>query len=166
MPTDLIVCGRCDAFVEARVLSEVDVPETEQEIAHNYAFLQCPRCHHPVVAQRAALEADDGRWIWGNPQRVWPSPEAHLSHYLPPLVRKSLAEAFDCFKVGAFNACAVMCGRALEAIGAEKGAKGSLGVVLKTLRDEGVIDGRRACAFFCVSGLSGVVGDAVSEVDA
>jgi hypothetical protein len=54
-----------------------------------------------------------------------------------------MEEANKCFKAGAYSACAVMCGRALEGICRHYKTKSEyLAGGLKELLDQGVIDGR------------------------
>jgi tRNA-dihydrouridine synthase len=77
------------------------------------------------------------------PVRVWPSPDSHFSWRIPVIARGSLEEAAKCFKVGAYSACAVMCGRALEGICRHyKTRSTNLAGSLKELLDQGIIDGR------------------------
>jgi hypothetical protein len=48
-----------------------------------------------------------------------------------------------CFNAKAYSACAVMCGRALEALCKENGAKNwQLAKGIKELKEKGIIDGR------------------------
>ena len=73
---------------------------------------------------------------------MWPEPEKHLDHSIPHAVHSSLREAEACFRVKSFGACAVMCGRAIEAICVAHTSKKTLHEGLQALRDSGVIDGR------------------------
>ena len=79
---------------------------------------------------------------WGTTCRVWPDPENYLSLDIPLEVRESLEEARKCLNASAFSACAVMCGRAVEAICVIHTKESTLYKGLKALKDKGIVDGR------------------------
>ena len=82
-------------------------------------------------------------WEWSDLTRYWPEPVEPLDYSIPARTRKSLEEARKCFRAQAFSACAVMCGRAIEATCAEYKTKSkTLAAGLKELRDRKVIDQR------------------------
>jgi len=130
------------AMVEARMLAQVDAKDASSDQIQNYGFLSCSRCGAPVVTERMAV-VTSGEAAWSEPRRVWPEPEGQLSMELPAGVRQSLIEAMRCFRAEAYTACAVMCGKAIEAIGyTHSTRRRTLGPVLKELLERGVIDNR------------------------
>ena len=83
---------------------------------------------------------ENGEDLWGYPYRLWPEPQKHYWN-LPPRVRGSLEEADLCLNAKAYDACAVMCGRAVEAICSHYEVKAkTLQKGLKELLEKGVID--------------------------
>ena len=99
-------------------------------------LLECPQCNHMLFAGSYVDQE-------GAPSRLWPDPEKFVSWSIPEIVRPSLEEANICFKAGAYNACAVMCGRSLEGVCRHFGTlKKYLGGGLRELLDRQIIDGR------------------------
>jgi len=73
---------------------------------------------------------------------VWPEPDEQLPGEVPRLIRVSIDDARKCFRAKVYAACAVMCGRALEAMCKEKTGQLILANGLKKLRTDNVIDDR------------------------
>ena len=82
------------------------------------------------------------RGLGGYPTRVWPEPDEQLPGEVPRLIRVSIDDARKCFRAKVYAACAVMCGRALEAMCKEKTGQLILANGLKKLRTDNVIDDR------------------------
>ncbi len=137
----IVECSYCQARVDAKVIAQhIDPPDDEVGLIYRVTLLSCPTCHNSLVAGQYKDPDDQD---WNLPTRIWPSPEEHLSLYIPSVVRSSMEEARKCFKAGAYSACAVMCGRALEGICRHYKTKSEyLSGGLKDLLDQGVIDGR------------------------
>lgn len=78
---------------------------------------------------------------WSEPVRVYPEPHEHLHQNIPFRIQKVLQEAQMCYKSKTYSACAVMCGKALETICADKGTPGKmLQKGLEELKSNGIID--------------------------
>ena len=141
----IVECSYCKARVDAKVVAQhVDPPEEESGLRYTISLLSCPTCHNSLVVCQAEnqYKEHDGS-EWDDPTRVWPSPDKYFSWHIPTIVRSSLEEANKCFKAGAYSACAVMCGRALEGICKHYKTKSAyLADGLKELHQQGVIDGR------------------------
>ena len=134
----IIECHRCEAMVDGKVVGKHTCHDEEDPADYKCYLLECPRCHTTLVG--GEYEFDSGPLT-----RHWPSPQKYLSHKIPEIVRNSLDEAYSCFKVGAFSACTVMAGRALEGLVRHFGGnKSYLGPGIKELHDRGVIDARLA----------------------
>lgn len=145
----LIECSYCEAKVDGKVIANhIDPEDPEYGYIYRTFLLECPNCRNSIVGGQVGNVnyAEDGeRHEWGRVSRLWPNPEESLSHHIPEIVRASLEEADLCFKAKAYAACAVMCGRALEAICRHHLTKSQyLAGGLKELRERGIIDGRLA----------------------
>lgn len=139
----LIECPTCDARVDAKLLAERRYGGDEDEEPRRTVFLECPACHECMTASQTLLQVDFDRSEYSSPSRLWPKPANNLHYSIPELTSKSLTEANKCFGARAYAACAVMCGRAIEAICAEHKTKSkNLGAGLTELRDKKIIDQR------------------------
>jgi hypothetical protein len=139
----IIECPYCDAKVDGKLLAKRDYQRTEESEPSRTSFLECPVCHTCIVAEQELIQTDENEWDYTDATRRWPEPSASLDICIPRLTRQSLGEARRCLKAKAYAACAVMCGRAIEAICAEHKTKSkNLGSGLKELLDKKVIDHR------------------------
>jgi len=139
----LIECPDCDSKVSAKILAEKDYPPTDDYDPFTIYFLECPVCGRTMVGHSEPVQVGPNDWDASPADRLWPEPRRFLDWSIPPAVRKSIEEAQKCFKAQAYAACAVMCGRSLEALCKQHGAKSwQLARSLKELKDKGVIDGR------------------------
>lgn len=139
----LINCSKCKARVDAKVESYLHGYD-ENEPPYKVSLLQCPSCHSPLIGvQENYGSSDFGDEIWSEAGRVWPSPETYLSHSIPSTIRSSLEEAEKCLRTGAYTACVIMTGRALEAMCKHFATKSQyLAGGLKELLEREIIDKR------------------------
>ena len=85
----------------------------------------------------------DGDLDWTDAVRIWPKPKRMIPWTIPDVVRSPAEEADRCFNAGAYSACAVMCGRALEGICMHYEAESkTLDQGLQELRNKDIIDKR------------------------
>ena len=141
----IIECPHCESRVDAKIIAEKKYRGDEFCDAGAYYFMECPSCGAVLLSQAEVEQVGDNTWDLGKPTRIWPpsNHDLHLDWSIPALVRKSLEEGQKCFKAKAYAACAVMCGRAIEAICSDQKTKAkNLAGGLKELKDKGVIDGR------------------------
>jgi len=141
----IIECSYCKARVDANVVAQHDDPADEDiGLRYKVSLVVCPTCQNSLVAGQSENQCEfPGEDEWNSPLRIWPSPDKHFSLQIPSIVRSSMEEANKCFKAGAYSACAVMCGRALEAICKHHKTKGKfLAAGLGELHEREVIDGR------------------------
>jgi hypothetical protein len=142
-----IECDRC-GLVDARVIGAHSIYNDEVAEPQETILANCPNCDQPLLAQQWYFEEywhpEQGTvGSWTPPKRAWPNPDPSIPWELPEVVRTSLVEAQKCLHANAHLACAVMCGRALEAMGQDLNANESmLAKGLKELRDSGKIDER------------------------
>ena len=139
----LIECPDCDSKVSAIVLAEKDYPPTADYDPFTIYFLECPICHRTMIGHSEPIQVGPNDWEASQPDRLWPKSKRLLNWSIPRAVRKSIEEAQKCFTAQAYAACAVMCGRSLEALCKQHGVKNwQLAQSLKELKDKGIIDGR------------------------
>lgn len=139
----IIDCPKCDSKVDAQLLAEQEQGNGEYDEPSKTVFLTCPICHGCMVGTQDMVQVDHDEWDWSAPTRLWPQPATVFAFDIPQLTRKSLEEAKKCLAAHAYSACAVMCGRAIEAICSEHKTKSkNLVGGLKELRDMAVIDQR------------------------
>ncbi len=141
----LIECPHCRSRVDAkeyghhsdsRVIDDTYTPPSRVVVC------ECPSCKSTLVGKQNEYEHPEYGSYWSDAERLWPAPTKMIAISVPDIVKVSLEEADRCFHVGAFSACAVMCGRALEGICVHFNIKKSLAKGLKELLDTEIIDKR------------------------
>jgi hypothetical protein len=141
----IIECSRCESKVDAKEIARREYGPTEDYDPFAVFFLECPVCGGVLIGQSDIVRVDHDVWDYEKPKRVWPSGQdaEHLDWSIPTLVRRSLEEALRCYNARAYAACAVMSGRAIEAVCSyHKTRAKNLAGGLKELKAKGVIDGR------------------------
>jgi hypothetical protein len=140
----LIECPHCDARVYGKLIAERAYAPTYESggytDAYKYVFLECPSCHESLLGLCNQDEQYDEYTRWESPIRLWPCPEELYDPNIPHFVRTSLDDARKCFHAKVYTACAVMCGRALEAICKEKTGETILAKGLQELKSTNQID--------------------------
>ncbi len=136
----IIECPDCESKVDAKILAEHVIPPTDYYDSYKYLFLVCPLCNSAIVAGSDLVQIDFNEYDWATPERRWPNPNRQFEFNVPTLVTQSLIEAEKCYKVKAYSACAVMCGRTIEAICVEESGEKSLFKGLQELKKKKIID--------------------------
>jgi len=137
----IIECHYCESKVDGKILGENKSCETDDSPSFKVSLLECPVCKNVILAGQELYQTGPNEYEWSDATRLWPEPERHLNWILPDLVRSSLEEAEKCYKTKAYNACAVMCGKALESICSEYKTKNKVLVGgLRELLDKQIID--------------------------
>lgn len=139
----IIYCKFCESKVDANEQGSYDYSDDDLECPVKVTLCSCPVCQYPIIiSQELDYDPDERSTSWTNPIVIWPSTK-DISYYIPDIVRGSLEEARKCLDAKAYSACAVMCGRALEAIGVDHKVKSRfIAGGLKELLDKKVIDNR------------------------
>ncbi len=133
----------CESQVDAKVLAQHEENDPEDGFRYKVSLVECPVCKNSLVGLQEFFQVGPEKWEWDKAARVWPSPKQHLDFRIPDGVRAALEEANICFKSKAYNACVVMCGKALEYICLEYKTKEKvLHGGLKELLEKGIIDQR------------------------
>ncbi len=142
----LIECPYCRSRVDAKAEGECVLPRDPDDhdpYDTKVAVGKCSSCANVLVGLQEEHEHPDYGLYWSDAERVWPQPKRPISRSVPDIVKSSLEEADRCFSAGAFTACAVMCGRAIEGICVHHKTKAkTLNNGLKELLDNEIIDKR------------------------
>ena len=135
----VVDCPYCKSRVDCEVIGENESYDPQEDPApFRAALLKCPGCENSLLAGQECYHGE-----WTSAWRMWPRPKRLLGWSIPNIVNVSLEEADRCYNAGAYTACAVMCGRALEGVCVNYKTKNSnLAAGLKDLRDNEVIDKR------------------------
>src|SRR5437667_7681728 len=112
----LIECPDCESKVSAKVIATREYGPSDAGDPYKVLFLECPACHRTMIGAADLMQISEEDWAYDEPARLWPETKDRLDVSIPALVQKSIREARACYRAKAFSACAVMCGRALEAI--------------------------------------------------
>lgn len=143
-----IECPVCETKVKAIVLESRDYgpynyPNGYYEEPIEISFLECPFCKQVMLGFAQMVQTSEEDWDFSIPKLIWPVNTKTLDAIIPPTVRSSIEEARKCLKARAYSACAVMSGRALEALCKEQNVnKRNLAEGLRELKTKGIIDGR------------------------
>jgi len=138
----IIECNYCESKVDAKVIGSHEDIEPEYGELSRISLVECPVCHLSLLGSQVCNEYEDSKIEWDDATRIWPKPDNYLHWSIPDEVRNSLEEAQICFKAKAYSACAVMCGRAIEALCIQHTKEKTLYRGLKSLKEKGIIDAR------------------------
>jgi len=136
-------CPHCEAKVDCNEKGEVQIDNEFTDVPTRYVLLECKVCSRALLGFTELIQTEEDCWEWGSALRVWPAMEDYIDWSIPEIARDSLIQAQVCFKAKAYDACAVMCGRAIEGLCKHHDSSNkSLQTGLKKLKDDGVIDER------------------------
>jgi hypothetical protein len=141
----IIDCPTCKSRVDAEVHGELkSFDPREDPFPYKVALLKCPCCGGTLVGLSEEIyDHPDNEPYWEDALRIWPEPKRIVPYFVPDIVKTSLEEADRCFNAGAYSACVVMCGRALEGICVHFNTKSkTLHSALNELREAEIIDNR------------------------
>ncbi len=140
----IVECNNCESKVDAEVLGSNDDCDPVTCEQYRISLTKCPVCKATLVAGQSYCQTGYATWEWTDARRLWPEPHDYLSWSIPAEVKTSLEEARKCYNAKAFSACAVTCGRAIEAICVLHAKEDNLHRGLKALKERGIIDARLA----------------------
>jgi hypothetical protein len=149
-----VYCPRCNILVEAKVVargfggyrSDAVTPLDEVDADYygdHYSVALCLRCNCPFLV-RVALYGVPGEFETVTDEAVlYPVPAGPKLEGLPASIARSVAQAHRSYSTASYDACAVMCRRALEALCRTLSANGrDLAQRLADLRTNAHIDAR------------------------
>jgi hypothetical protein len=139
----LIDCPYCQARVAAIELEHHEwyVSGESQGPLRN-VLVKCPVCEMSLLGRQELYQTGANEQEWSNLTRLWPDGEDYIHGAIPHDVKMSLHEATLCFRAKAYSACAVMCGKAIEAMSIAHTSERTLHKGLTEMRDSGLIDSR------------------------
>lgn len=137
----IIECYDCASSVDGKEIAYRDL-RAKGEPPTRYSFVECPVCKNVMVGVSDLVQVSHEDWDWDDCVRVWPEPTKGFDPSIPDLVRRSLENAKRCFQAKVYDACVVMCGKAIEAICVAQADERQLGKGLRKLLENGVIDKR------------------------
>lgn len=149
-----VFCPTCNLLVEAKVIARgfgeyrsgavnpLDEVDTEYHGDH-YSVALCRRCNGPFLV-REALFGVPGEFETVTDEAVlYPVAPGPKLDGLPDSIARSIEQAHRSYSASSYDACAVMCRRALEALCKTVSANGrDLARRLADLKESGRIDAR------------------------
>jgi hypothetical protein len=151
-----VFCPHCNIQAEARVIANghggfrsdgadrFDEIDTEYH-GDTYYVALCRRCQAPFLIRQSLYGVPGEFETITSEDVLFPLSSRLPVEGLPPAVSRALEQAVRSFASSSFDACALMCRRAIEALCKELGAgSGSLQAKLDALSKQGAIDVRLA----------------------
>lgn len=147
-----LFCPDCNVLVEARVIAHasggfrgdainpLDEVDTEYHGEH-YSVALCGRCNGPFLVRESLFGVPGEFETVTDEKLLFPAPPAGTLDGVPKSALTSLEQAVRSVRTGSYDAAALMCRRAVEALCKALGATGSnLESKLRNLHDLGHID--------------------------
>jgi hypothetical protein len=147
-----LFCTKCNILVEAKTISRgfgqfrndavspLDEVDTEYHGDHFIVAL-CGRCNSPFLIRESLYGIPGEFETVTNEVVLYPPPAGHELDGLPEPVSRSLEQAHRSFSTASYDACALMCRRALEAVCKNLSASGNnLAQRISDLKVKGHID--------------------------
>ena len=139
----IIECPYCESKVDGKVIGEHVSHGEEDPFPFKAVLLECPVCKQALLGSQELYEVGPEREEWITGERLWPKPAISNRLLLPGNIGDSLEEAEKCYKARAYSACAVMCGRSLEALCKNYETKSkTIAGGLREMRERKIIDDR------------------------
>lgn len=145
MEREMKFCTQCNSIVETEVIFKYHKEEHHNEDLQGGGLLvklsSCIRCKNPFLSEISYNYIEDHSWESSNIQ-LYPNTENEAIKNCPEIVILPYQEAIKCFRVHAYDACAIMCRKGIEAICIDKGEeKGNLVTKLRNLKQKGILEG-------------------------
>jgi hypothetical protein len=147
-----LFCPTCNMLVEAKVIASgsggfrsdavnpLDEVDTEYHGEH-YSVALCRRCCGPFLVRESLFGVPGEFETITEQELLFPVATARNLEGVPESVRRSVEQADRSFAAGSYDAAALMCRRALEAVcGALSAAGPNLALKLRDLHENGHID--------------------------
>ena len=138
----IVECNRCESKVNAETIGYHDEVDREMMETYRISLAKCPICGIALLVGQEEYQTGPDEYRYSPARRLWREPDNRIHGSIPSEARSSLEEAQRCYKARAFSACAVMCGKAVEAICVQHTRENTLFKGLEALQKKGVIDGR------------------------
>jgi len=151
-----VFCSECNIQVEARVIAtvghgfksqamnpedQVDAPFTQ----NIFSIAVCPKCDAPFFVKEVLSGVPAEFEAIADEVVLYPAAVRASFEKIAEPVKRAYEQALRCYSSSAFEACALMCRRSLEALCRSQGVQsGNLDSKLKKLAEQRVIDARLA----------------------
>ncbi len=151
-----VFCLECNIQVEARVIatvghsfkSEASNPEDQVDAPFTqniFSIAVCPKCDAPFFIKEVLSGVPGEFESIADETVLYPAAVPASFKTTPEPVKRAYEQALSCYSSSAFEACALMCRRSLEALCRSQGVQsGNLDNKLKQLAQQQVIDVRLA----------------------
>ena len=151
-----VFCPECNIQVEARVIatvghgfeSEAMKPDDEVDAPFKqniFSIAVCPKCDAPFFIKEELRGVPGEFEAIADETVLYPAAVRASFENTPEPVKRAYEQALRCYSSSAFEACALMCRRSLEALCRSQGVQsGNLDSKLKKLAEQRVIDARLA----------------------
>lgn len=137
-PRHLMTCSRCGQPAIAIEQGSIEEADDSGDFSIRVGLLECTSCHRAMVVTQVMSLGE-----LSDPQQVWPAGPRDLSAKIPAPLRRELAEARNCYDVGAYTASVVLVRRTLEGVCAQHRInKPSLQKALQEMASQGLLDSR------------------------
>lgn len=149
-----VFCPTCNILVEAKVIARgfgeyrsnavnpIDEVDAEYHCDH-YSVALCQRCSGPFLVREALYGVPGEFETVTNEVVLYPVSAGAKLEGLPDSISRSMDQAHRSYSASSYDACALMCRRALEALCRVLSANGgTLAARLADLKENGRIDAR------------------------
>jgi hypothetical protein len=149
-----VYCSTCNIFVEAKVVaygfgnyrSAAVSPSDEVDAEYHgdhYSVALCRRCNGPFLLRETVYGVPGEFETVTDETVLYPVLAEQKIEGLPDAIASSIEQAYRSYSTSSYDACAVMCRRALEALCKSLSAKGrDLATKLADLKTNGRIEAR------------------------
>ncbi len=149
-----VFCPTCNILVEAKVIargfggarSDAVSPNDEVDREYHgdyYSIAICRRCNGPFLVRESCFTGLAESWTDTDEAVLYPAASGPKIEGLPDSIGRAVTQAHRSFATASYDACALMCRRALEALCKNLSAKGGdLAQQLANLKEQGRIDSR------------------------
>ncbi|MHB1033633.1 MAG: DUF4145 domain-containing protein [Pirellulales bacterium] len=149
-----LFCPTCNILVEAKVIArgfgeyrtEATNPLDEVDAEYHgdhYSVALCRRCNGPFLVREACFGVPGEFATVTDEAVLYPASAEHTLEGLPESIGRSVAQAHRSYLTSSYDACALMCRRALEALCQILSANGKdLARRLEDLKAQGRVDAR------------------------
>lgn len=137
-------CPECNSIVETGVLFAYtfDVTHTDelQNQGTSVVLSMCLNCEKPILFQEDFQNIED-YYNTSNKIQLYPNQDNIALKNAPDIVNNPFKEAMKCYRAQAYEACAIMCRKGIEAICQDKGqVSGNLAQKLRNLKEAHVLE--------------------------
>jgi len=137
-------CPTCNSIVETGVLFSYSYDMTYTDELQNQGtsvvLSKCLNCSKPILFTEDFQNFED-HYIATDKIQLYPNQDNVALKNAPDIVNNPFKEATKCYRAQAYEACAIMCRKGIEAICQDKGqVNGNLAQKLRNLKDNHILE--------------------------